>query len=76
LPGADSLLVKVTTDRGLEGWGGGFRAVRSAKLAIEELIAPLCIGKNPFRGDDAYPRSLSFVLAFTVARRHHFEFAD
>jgi hypothetical protein len=25
-------------------------------LAIEELTAPLCIGKNSFRGDDAYRR--------------------
>jgi L-alanine-DL-glutamate epimerase-like enolase superfamily enzyme len=48
LPVADSLLVKVTTDQGLEGWGEtfGFRAVQSAKLAIEELIAPLCVGKD------------------------------
>src|SRR5262249_11201466 len=48
LPAADSLLVKVTTDQGLEGWGEafGFRAVRSAKLAIDELIAPLCIGRD------------------------------
>ena len=45
---ADSLLVKVTTSQGLEGWGEtfGFGAVRSAKLAIDELIAPLCIGKD------------------------------
>jgi hypothetical protein len=42
LPAADSLLVKVTTDEGLEGWSEtfGFRAVSSAKLAID---APLCI---------------------------------
>jgi L-alanine-DL-glutamate epimerase-like enolase superfamily enzyme len=35
LPAADSLLVKVTTDQGLIGWGEafGFRAVASAKLA-------------------------------------------
>ena len=48
LPAVDSLLVKVTTDQGLEGWGEafGFRAVSSARLAIEELIAPLCIGKD------------------------------
>src|SRR5215469_15926415 len=48
LPAADSLLVRVTTDQGLEGWGEtfGFRAVSSAKLAIDELIAPLCIGKD------------------------------
>jgi L-alanine-DL-glutamate epimerase-like enolase superfamily enzyme len=48
LPAADSLLVKVTTDQGLVGWGEafGFRAVSSAKLAIDQLIAPLCIGKD------------------------------
>jgi len=48
LPAADSLLVRVTTGQGLEGWGEpfGFRAVRSAKLAIEELIAPVSIGKE------------------------------
>jgi L-alanine-DL-glutamate epimerase-like enolase superfamily enzyme len=40
LPAADSLLVKVTTDRGLVGWGEafGFRAVASVKLAIDRLI--------------------------------------
>jgi hypothetical protein len=45
---ADSLLVKVTTDQGLDGWGEtfGFRAVTSAKLAIDELIAPLCVGQD------------------------------
>src|SRR5271167_2475636 len=48
LPVADSLLVKVTTDQGLEGWGEtfGFRAVASAKLAVDELLAPLCIGRD------------------------------
>ena len=48
LPAADSLLVKVTTDQGLVGWGEafGFRAVASAKLAIEQLVAPLCIGRD------------------------------
>jgi L-alanine-DL-glutamate epimerase-like enolase superfamily enzyme len=47
LPAADSVLVKVTTDQGLEGWGEafGFRAVASAKLAVDELIAPICIGQ-------------------------------
>ena len=51
LPAVDSLLVKVTTDQGLEGWGEafGFRAVASAKLAVDELIAPLCIGQDATR---------------------------
>jgi L-alanine-DL-glutamate epimerase-like enolase superfamily enzyme len=48
LPAADSLLVKVTTDGGLEGWGEafGFKATASDRLAIDELIAPLCIGRD------------------------------
>jgi L-alanine-DL-glutamate epimerase-like enolase superfamily enzyme len=48
LAAADSLLVKVTTSDGIEGWGEafGFRAVDSAALAVEELIAPLCIGRD------------------------------
>jgi L-alanine-DL-glutamate epimerase-like enolase superfamily enzyme len=51
LPAADALLVKVTTDQGLVGWGEafGFRAVASAKLAIDQLIAPLCVGKDATR---------------------------
>ena len=51
LPAADSLLVKVTTDQGLVGWGEafGFRAVASAKLAIDQLIAPLCVGQDATR---------------------------
>ncbi|OBK23644.1 L-alanine-DL-glutamate epimerase [Mycobacterium asiaticum] len=48
LSAADSLLVKVTTRDGVEGWGEafGYRAVDSAKLAVDELIAPLCIGRD------------------------------
>jgi L-alanine-DL-glutamate epimerase-like enolase superfamily enzyme len=51
LPAADSLLVKVTTDQGIVGWGEafGFRAVASARLAIDQLVAPLCVGKDARR---------------------------
>jgi L-alanine-DL-glutamate epimerase-like enolase superfamily enzyme len=51
LPAADSLLVKVTTDQGLVGWGEafGFRAVASARLAIDQLIGPLCVGRDATR---------------------------
>ncbi len=51
LPAADSLLVKVTTDQGLVGWGEafGFRAVASVKLAVDQLIAPLCVGQDATR---------------------------
>jgi L-alanine-DL-glutamate epimerase-like enolase superfamily enzyme len=47
LPGADSLLVKVTTDTGMEGWGEafGFGAVASAKLAVDDLSC----GQSPVR---------------------------
>jgi L-alanine-DL-glutamate epimerase-like enolase superfamily enzyme len=48
-PPVDSLLVKVTTDDGCEGWGEsfGFEATPLARRAIEELIAPLCLGQDP-----------------------------
>lgn len=51
LSAADTLLVKVTTSDGIEGWGEafGFRAVDSAQLAVDELIAPLCIGRDATR---------------------------
>jgi L-alanine-DL-glutamate epimerase-like enolase superfamily enzyme len=51
LPAADSLLVKVTTDQGLVGWGEafGFRVVASAKLAVDQLVAPLCTGRDAMR---------------------------
>src|ERR1700757_3854109 len=43
---ADSLLVKVTTEGGIIGWGEafGFLSIPAVKAAIEEVIAPLCIG--------------------------------
>ncbi|MGH3561521.1 MAG: mandelate racemase/muconate lactonizing enzyme family protein [Mycobacterium sp.] len=51
LSAADSLLVKVTTRSGVEGWGEafGYGAVDSAKLAVDGLIAPLCIGQDATR---------------------------
>lgn len=47
----DSLLVKVTTDQGLEGWGEGFgfEAVPLTRQAVDELIAPLCVGQDATR---------------------------
>jgi L-alanine-DL-glutamate epimerase-like enolase superfamily enzyme len=47
----DSLLVKVTTDQGCEGWGEafGFQGVPVTQRAIDDLIAPLCIGKDATR---------------------------
>ena len=50
-PAVDSLLVKVTTDEGCEGWGEafGFLGVPVTQRAIDDLIAPLCIGKDAER---------------------------
>src|SRR6266404_2349875 len=43
---ADSLLVKVTTESGIVGWGEafGFTAIPAVKAAIEQVISPLCVG--------------------------------
>jgi len=50
-PAVDSLLVRVTTDDGLEGWGEafGFEATPLARRAVLELIAPLCTGQDATR---------------------------
>jgi len=47
----DSLLVKVTTDQGVEGWGEalGFAAVPVTRRAIDDMIAPLCVGQDATR---------------------------
>jgi L-alanine-DL-glutamate epimerase-like enolase superfamily enzyme len=47
----DSLLVKVTTDDGHEGWGEAFalQAVAVTQRAVEDLIAPLCVGQDATR---------------------------
>jgi L-alanine-DL-glutamate epimerase-like enolase superfamily enzyme len=50
-PPVDSLLVKVTTIQGYEGWGEafGFEATPVTRRAVQDLIAPLCAGQDPAR---------------------------
>jgi L-alanine-DL-glutamate epimerase-like enolase superfamily enzyme len=45
---ADSLIVAVTTDTGVVGWGEtfGFTAVPVAKAAIDTVLAPECVGRD------------------------------
>jgi D-galactarolactone cycloisomerase len=44
----DTLLVRVDTDSGLTGWGEafGYNVIPATKAAIDELIAPLVIGRD------------------------------
>jgi L-alanine-DL-glutamate epimerase-like enolase superfamily enzyme len=51
LAAVDSLLVKVTTDQGLTGWGEsfGFTGVPVTRRAIDAVIAPLCVGRDATR---------------------------
>src|SRR5690625_2601633 len=48
LTAADSLLVKVSTDDGVSGWGEAFglRGTGLAAHALDELVAPLCLGRD------------------------------
>src|SRR6516165_8810765 len=45
---ADSLIVSVTTDTGVVGWGEtfGFTAIPAVKAAIDIILAPECIGRD------------------------------
>ena len=46
---ADALLVKVTTDAGIVGWGEafGYNVIPATKAAIDHMITPMCIGRDP-----------------------------
>jgi D-galactarolactone cycloisomerase len=48
-PSIDTLLIRIETDDGIEGWGEafGFMHCATTRHAVENLIAPLCIGKDP-----------------------------
>jgi len=50
---ADALLVKITTDEGLVGWGEafGYNAIPATKAAIDQMLAPICIGRDPLAID-------------------------
>ena len=43
------IFVQVETDEGITGWGEAFghRAIPTTRTAIDVLIAPLCIGRDP-----------------------------
>jgi L-alanine-DL-glutamate epimerase-like enolase superfamily enzyme len=51
VPAACSLLVKVTTDEGWEGWGEAFGlgAVAVTQRAVDDLVTPLCVGRDASR---------------------------
>ena len=44
----DSLIVAVTTDTGVVGWGEtfGFTAIPAVKVAIDSVLAPECLGRD------------------------------
>lgn len=46
---ADALLVKVVTDDGVTGWGEafGYNVIPATKAAIDQIIAPMCLGRDP-----------------------------
>jgi L-alanine-DL-glutamate epimerase-like enolase superfamily enzyme len=48
---AETLLVKVTTDEGIVGWGEafGYNAIPATRAALEHMIAPMCIGRDPLQ---------------------------
>jgi L-alanine-DL-glutamate epimerase-like enolase superfamily enzyme len=45
----DTLLVRVETDGGVTGWGEGFghRIFPATKAALDTLVGPMCVGRDP-----------------------------
>jgi L-alanine-DL-glutamate epimerase-like enolase superfamily enzyme len=48
---AEALLVKITTDAGIVGWGEafGYNVIPATRAAIDQMVAPLCIGRDPLQ---------------------------
>ena len=46
---ADVLLVKISTDTGITGWGEafGYNVIPATRVAIDQIVAPMCIGRDP-----------------------------
>ncbi len=45
---ADVLLVKISTDGGVTGWGEafGYNVIPATRVAIDQILAPMCIGRD------------------------------
>ena len=45
----ETLLVRVDTDSGISGWGEGFghRVWPATRTALDTMVAPLCVGRDP-----------------------------
>ena len=45
---ADALLVKITTDTGITGWGEafGYNVIPATRVIVDEIVAPQCIGAD------------------------------
>lgn len=65
-PTMDTLLVKVSTDDGVVGWGEafGFGGCASTRTAINTLIAPLCVGQDS--------QDIAGLTAIIERKLHHF----
>ena len=60
----ETLLVKVTTDEGVTGWGEGFgfAICGTTGYAVEHVIAPLAVGRDP--------RNIAALIT-DIARKQH-----
>lgn len=47
----NAMLVKVQTDDGIEGWGEAYGPAEVTKSAVDSLLAPLVVGRDPFDVD-------------------------
>lgn len=65
-PERNSLLVRITTDEGIYGWGEGgqYGPPEPVKVAIEQVLKPLLIGKNPLDRDVLWHRMYNHTKDF------------
>ena len=64
--GVTDIVVKVTTDEGIVGWGEGFgfSICGTTRCAVEHMIAPLAVGRDPSDIDAVYCAASNMQRAY------------
>jgi len=60
----NAMLVKVTTDEGIEGWGEAYGPAEMTKTAVDTLLAPLVVGSDPFETDVLWEKMYQRVIDY------------
>lgn len=59
-----AMLVKITTDDGIEGWGEAYGPAEITKSVVDTLLTPTIMGSNPFDTDILWEKMYQRVIDY------------